>query len=140
MRLHSMIMASAVAFSLVIPASAQQATAPHLYMFQFKAAPNTAKAYIENPQDRTAPNRKLAEGFGGKLIGYYLYPPGEFDGMSIVELPDEMTARAVAMTVWATGTVEKLNLVPLITAEEWKGVMEKAKQNKGVYVPPTEAK
>jgi len=140
MTLRSMIMASAVAVSLVIPASAQQATAPHLYMFQFKVAPIAAKAYIENPQDRTAANRKLAEGFGGKLLGYYLYSPGEYDGMTIVELPDETSARAVAMTVWATGTLEKLNLVPLITAEEWKGVMEKAKQTKGVYVPPTETK
>jgi uncharacterized protein with GYD domain len=140
MKLRSLILASAIAFSFAIPASAQQATSSHLYMFQFKIAPIAAKAYIDNPQDRTAANRKLAEGFGGKLLGYYLYPPGEYDGMTLVELPDETSARAIAMTVWATGTLEKLNVVPLITAEEWKGVMEKAKQNKTVYTPPTETK
>ena len=50
--------------------------------------------------------------------------------MNIVELPDELTVRALAMTVWATGTIEKLNVVPFITAEEWKAVMEKDKQTK----------
>jgi uncharacterized protein with GYD domain len=70
----------------------------------------------------------LAEGFGGKLLGYYLYPPGEYDGMTIVELPDETAARAIALLVWSTGTIEKLNVVPLITGEDYKGVMERAKQ------------
>ena len=140
MKLLLVVLACAVGLNLTIPASAQQATGSHLYMFQFKIAPNAAKAYMENPQDRTAANCKLAEGVGGKLLGYYVYPPGEFDGMTIVEAPDEMTARAIAMMVWATGTLEKLNLVPLFTAEEWKGVMEKAKQIKSMYTPPTETK
>jgi uncharacterized protein with GYD domain len=81
-------------------------------MFQFKIALVATKAYNENPQDRTAANRKLAEGFGGKLLGYYVYPPGEYDGMTLVELPDETSARAVAMTVWATGGLEKLKCCP----------------------------
>jgi uncharacterized protein with GYD domain len=139
MRPRSLVMASALAFCLTTPALAQQSTS-HLYMLQFKIAPNAAKAYLDNPQDRTGPNRKMAEGFGGKLIGYYVSPPGEYDGFTLLELPDEASARAVALTVWATGNLEKLNLVPLITAEDWKAVMEKAKQNRSAYTPPTETK
>ncbi len=131
--------AAALAVCLATPVLAQQSTS-HLYMFQFKLAPNAAKAYLDNPQDRTGPNRKMAEGFGGKLLGYYVSPPGEYDGFSLLELPDEATARAAALTIWATGNLEKLTLVPLITAEDWKAVMEKAKQNRASYVPPTETK
>jgi uncharacterized protein with GYD domain len=80
-------------------------------MFQFKASPEASKAMLDNPQDRTGPNQKLLEGFGGKLLAYYVYPPGEHDGMTIVELPGEMAA------------------------PEWKTVMEKAKETKTGYTP-----
>jgi hypothetical protein len=33
-----------------------------------------------------------------------------------------------------------VDLVPLITAEDWKAFMEKAKQNRSAYTPPTETK
>jgi ketosteroid isomerase-like protein/uncharacterized protein with GYD domain len=115
------------------PAPAQ--TGSHLFMYQFKGSLEANKAMVDNPQDRTGPNQKLLEGFGGKLLAYYVYPPGEYDGMTIVELPDEMSARALAMAVQATGAVSKLNLVPLITAPEWKTVMEKAKETKTGYTP-----
>jgi hypothetical protein len=58
----------------------------HLYMVQFKISPESIKAALENPQDRTGSNQKLLEGFGGKLIAYYVYPPGEYDGMTIMPL------------------------------------------------------
>ena len=115
-------------------------TASRLYMIQFKTSPESLKAYMENPQDRTGPNQKLLEGFGGKLVAYYVYPPGEYDGMSIIEVPDDDTARALALYVQSTGSVSKLNVVPLITAAEWKTVMEKAKQTKTGYTPPTQTK
>jgi uncharacterized protein with GYD domain len=117
-----------------------QSSGSRLYMVQFKTSPESFKAYMENPQDRTGPNQKLLEGFGGKLIAYYLYPPGEYDGMSIIEVPDDDTARALALYVQSTGSVTKLNVVPLITAAEWKTVMEKAKQTKTGYTPPTQTK
>jgi ketosteroid isomerase-like protein/uncharacterized protein with GYD domain len=115
------------------PALAQ--TGSHIFMYQFKVSPEANRAMVDNPQDRTAPNQKLLEGFGGKLLAYYVYPPGEYDGMTIVELPDEMAARALAMAVQATGAVSKLNVVSLITAPEWKTVMEKAKETKTGYTP-----
>jgi len=93
---------------------------------------------IDNPQDRTGPSGKLFEAFGGKLLDYYVYPPGEYDGMLIVELPDEMAVRAAAMTVLSAGAVEKLNIVPLITAKEWKKVMETAKQTVSGYTTPAQ--
>jgi uncharacterized protein with GYD domain len=140
MRRHSLMIVSALAIVLATPVSAQQTSTPHLYMLQFKNAPQASKAMIESPQDRSVPVRKLVEGFGGRLLGYYFYPPGEYDGMVIAELPDEVAADALALTVSSTGNTLKLNLVPLITAEQGKAVMEKAKETRTGYTPPTETK
>ena len=113
----------------------------HMFLFQFKLAPIGAKAVVDNPQDRTATNRKLFESLGGKLLGYYVYPPGEYDGFTLAELPDESVARASALMAYSSGNFEKLTVTPLFTAEDWKGVMEKARQMRtGVYTPPTETK
>jgi hypothetical protein len=71
MRRHSLMIVSALAIGLATPVSAQQTSTRHLYMLQFKNAPQASKAMIESPQDRSVPVRKLVEGFGGKLLGYY---------------------------------------------------------------------
>ena len=60
--------------------------------------------------------------------------------MTIVEVPDEDTALAVALYIQSTGAVSKLNVVPLITPAEYKTVLEKAKQAKTGYTPPTQTK
>jgi len=131
-----------LAFGIVAPAGAQQSSSLHHYMIQFKNGPQSVKALIDNPQDRTAPVHKLMEGFGGKLDSYFFYSTlGEYDGVVMVELPDDLTAQAVAMTIMAAATPgTKLIVTPLITTEEAKQAMEKAKQVKTGYTPPTETK
>jgi len=41
------------------------------------------------------------------------------------------------MTVRATGNFQKLEIIPLVTAEQFKMAMEKAQQAKTGYTPPT---
>jgi uncharacterized protein with GYD domain len=53
---------------------AQQAT--HRYLEFFKYSDTGVKAMTENPQDRSAQAAKLAESFGGKKEGIYLFPTG----------------------------------------------------------------
>jgi hypothetical protein len=55
----------------------------------------------------------------------------------ISDLPDEIAAGATYMTTQATGNFERLQAMPLMNAEQFKAVMEKAKQLKGGYSPPT---
>jgi len=58
----------------------------------------------------------LAEGLGGRLESFY-FAFGDSDVYTIVEMPDNRTATAVALTVNASGTV-KVRTTPLITPEE----------------------
>ena len=139
MRPRSLVMASALAFCLTTPALAQQSTS-HLYMSQFKITPM--------PRRHTSTIRKIEPGqigrwpkrIWGQAARLLCVPARRVRRFTLLELPDEASARAAALTVWATGNLEKLNLVPLITAEDWKAVMEKAKQNRSAYTPPTETK
>jgi uncharacterized protein with GYD domain len=95
----------------------------------------------ENPQDRSAQIAKLAESFGGKLEAAYWFPSGsEYDGMVITSLPDGVSAEAQDLFVRATGNLAKTQSIPLMTAEEFKAAMEKAKSVKSGYTPPTATK
>src|SRR4029453_4667366 len=58
----------------------------------------------------------LAEGMGGQLESFY-FAFGERDVYTVVDLPDNESATAVALTVNASGAV-KLRTTVLVTAEE----------------------
>lgn len=95
----------------------------------------------ENPQDRAAAAKKLIEGFGGTMETSYFFPAGsEYDGMIIAGFPDDASALGVNLTVRATGNFTKLQTVPVMTADEFKAAMEKAKNVKSSYTPPTATK
>ncbi len=140
MKIHSLIVASALAMGLVVPAMAQSGTM-HRYVVLFKYGDNAVKAMTENPQDRSVQGAKATEGFGGKQLAFYIFPEGgEFDGMAIAEFPDDVSAEGLALLVRATGNFTKFQTSPLMTAEEFKAAMEKAKSVKSGYTPPTATK
>ncbi len=62
----------------------------------------TIKATADRPQDREPPARGLVEGSGGKLHHYHLMP-GEYDGLAVVEFPDNASAAATGMRAGASG-------------------------------------
>jgi uncharacterized protein with GYD domain len=138
MRTYSLIFASALAIGLAAPAVAEQST--HRYVVFFKYADNAVKAMTENPQDRSAQGAKASETFGGKQEAFFLLPSGEYDGMAINEFPDETSAEALKLFVRATGNFTKFDVLPLMTAEEFKATMQKAKDVKTTYTPPTATK
>jgi uncharacterized protein with GYD domain len=139
MRAKSIILSSTLAAGLCVPALAQQTT--HRYVEFFRYADNAVKAMTENPQDRSAQIAKLAESFGGKLEAAYWFPSGsEYDGMVITSFPDGVSAEAQDLFVRATGNLAKTQSIPLMTAEEFKAAMEKAKSVKSGYTPPTATK
>ena len=90
---------------------------------------------------RSAAVEKLFEGFGGKVEASYWFPGNlEWDGMLIVQLPDEVTGQAIALTTRATGNFTRNASVPLMNAEEYKAAMDKAKSVKSGYTAPTATK
>ena len=71
----------------------------------------------------------------------YWFPTGsEYDGLIIGQFPDDVTAEAVSLMVRSTGNLSSVHGSPLITAEEFKGAMDKAKSVKSNYTPPTATK
>ena len=65
---------------------------------------------------------------------------GEYDGMAIATLLHDVSAEAQGLFVRATGNIAKTQSIPLMTAEEFKAAMEKAKSVKTGYTPPTATK
>ncbi len=113
----------------------------HRYVVFFKYSDAAVKAMTENPQNRAAQGAKVAEGFGGKQEAIYFFPGGgEFDGMAIDEMPDDVTADGIALFLRATGNFPKVHVISLLNADEFKEAMEKAKNVKSTYTPPTATK
>jgi uncharacterized protein with GYD domain len=139
MKIQSTMVITALAMVLAAPAMAQQSM--HRYVLFFKYADNAVKAMTENPQDRSIQGAKVTESFGGKQEAIYFFPAGgEFDGMAIADFPDEVTAEGLNLFVRATGNFTRFQGSPLMTAEELKASMEKAKGVKSSYTPPTATK
>jgi uncharacterized protein with GYD domain len=140
MKLHSLIIVSALAIGLAVPAMAQSSTM-HRYIGFFKYSDAAAKAMTENPQDRSAQAAKLYESFGGKIESAYFFATGgEYDGFVIAQLPDDVTSEALGLMVRSTGNFTKNTSYSLLTSEEFKAAMEKAKGVKSSYTPPTATK
>src|SRR3954470_22620536 len=107
----------------------------------FKYSDSAVKAMGENPQDRSPAVARLFEGFGGKVeVSYWFRGNLEWDGMLIVQIPDEITAQAIALTTRAPGNFTRNASVPLMNAEEFKAAMEKAKSFRSGYTAPTATK
>ena len=84
----------------------------------------------EGGTQREAALRETIEGLGGKLVGFY-YAYGEYDVVTLVEAPDNVTVAAIAATVGAAG-VASTNTTELLTPEEMDEVAEKSVS----YRPP----
>lgn len=139
MKLHSLILIATLATGVALPAMAQQSM--HRYALYFKYSDAAIKAMTDNPQDRAAAAAKLYEFFGGKVeANYWFATGGEFDGMIIVQMPDEVSAEATALFARATGNFPNTKAVSLMTSEEFKAAQEKAKAVKSAYTPPTATK
>ena len=87
---------------------AQQSLRPYLAYFKYSDA--AIKAMTENPQDRGAAARKLAEGFGGKADVIYWTTSGEYDGFVVFEYPDDVTAAASVALTRASGNFQKVEV------------------------------
>ncbi|KAA0235349.1 MAG: hypothetical protein JJLCMIEE_01704 [Acidimicrobiales bacterium] len=66
----------------------------------------------------------LAKDLGGKLESFY-YAFGNDDVFAIVDLPDDETAAAIALTIGASGAIEAKTTV-LLTPEQVDAATEKS--------------
>jgi uncharacterized protein with GYD domain len=103
------------------------------YMLQFAYTPEAWAALTANPTDRTDAIRALAEKLGARLISLD-YTLGEYDGLVILEAPDDTTAVALVLAAVAPGHLRATRTTRLISPSEAMESMRKA-QGAGYQAP-----
>lgn len=106
------------------------------YVTFFSYTGGAMQAMIDRPSDRSAAARALIESLGGKQEAFY-WMQGEHDGFLIADLPDGVSAAALAMAVGATGAVKGLQTHEIFGAADQATAMKRAKKAAKAYKPPT---
>jgi hypothetical protein len=128
MRLHSLLIASAIATVLALPAMAQQsATITSLCILFQIYGPSDQSDARQTAGPRGCP---LKGGRGNFPMG------GEFDGMIIQQVPSDAAPEVGGFYARAARGVAKTMTDPIILSSEFKTLMEKAKQGAASYAPP----
>jgi uncharacterized protein with GYD domain len=104
-----------------------------LYLGRFSYTKEAIQAMVAHPQDRGAAAKEAAESLGGKLVGIW-YAFGEFDGVFLVDAPDNASAVALGMLVGGSGAMSKWETTVLLTMDEAQEAMRKAAG--AAYRPP----
>ncbi len=96
-----------------------------LYMVQFAYTAEAWATLAKNPQDRSVPIREVTQKLGGRLVGLY-YCFGEYDGVVLVEAPDDNAALTTSIAAVTPGHVKAIKTTKLFTVEETMEAMRKA--------------
>jgi len=89
---------------------------PH-YLHQVAYSQAGWNAIIAQPQDRLEIVRTAIEKLGGKLVhGWFAF--GEYDVIAITEMPDNVSAAALAIAFAGGGACKSVQSTPLMSQEE----------------------
>ena len=94
-------------------------------MSQFAYTPDAWATPTRNPEDRAQAVSRLAEQLGARMVNLY-YSFGDYDGVIILEAPDDVTAASVVLAAVTPGHVKAIKTVPLMTADQAVEAMRKA--------------
>ena len=101
------------------------------YLVQASYTPDGLKGIMEKGgSSRPEAVKSVAEGLGGTLESFY-FAFGESDAYVVLDMPDNVSVAAVAMTVNASGAVT-IKTTVLLTPEE----VDQAAQKSVDYTPP----
>ncbi len=96
-----------------------------LYMSQFGYTAEAWAALARNPEDRSGAIRGLAESMGGSLVSFH-YSFGEYDGVIIMEAPDEKTAATIILAAVSAGHIKTIKTTTLLSVEDTVEVLRRA--------------
>jgi uncharacterized protein with GYD domain len=83
------------------------------------------QALVSNPQNRMDVIRPVVENLGGRLVNAY-FAFGDYDIVLITELPNNVSAAALAIAAAAGGAVKSIKTTPLMEAVEGLEAIRKA--------------
>lgn len=103
------------------------------FLFQWSYTSGAWAALVKKPEDRNKVVKKVIESLGGKFeCGYITF--GEYDGMAIMDMPDNVSVAAFSIATASGGALKNVKTTPLIPFDEAVEAMKKAKRSG--YVPP----
>ena len=88
---------------------------------------------VKKPQNRVPIVGKVVEGLGGTMEGGWM-SFGDYDTIVLVELPNNVSAAAFAISIAAGGACKSVKTTPLLSVEEGLEAMRKA--GAAGYRPP----
>jgi uncharacterized protein with GYD domain len=95
------------------------------FLHQVSYTPEALARLIARPQDRSEAVRGPIENLGGKIKEMY-FAFGEHDAVLITEMPDNISAAAIAMAFAAGGALRNCETTALMTTSEALDAMRKA--------------
>lgn len=95
------------------------------YLLQASYTVEALNTLLKTPQNRTEVVRKAIEKLGGSLTGLWL-SFGDQDIVGIMEMPDNVSAAALALAIASGGALKNTKTTPLLTVEEGMAAMKKA--------------
>lgn len=100
---------------------------PH-YLIEVAYTPEAWTMLTKNPQDRIEAIKPAVEKLGGKVQnGWFSF--GEYDVVIVLDMPDNVTAAAIAMAFAAGGALKTVKTTPLLTSEEAMEAMKKGAES-----------
>lgn len=99
---------------------------PH-YLQQVAYSTEGWEALVANPQNRIDAVRPAIEKLGGKIESAW-FSFGDYDIVVITEMPDNISAAAIAMAFAAGGACKSVQTTPLISPEQAGQALRKAKE------------
>jgi len=103
------------------------------FLIQVAYTPSAIAALVNNPHDRTGAIRPVVEKLGGRLDSVW-FTFGEYDVMTICQMPDNVSAAAFSFAASAGGAIKAIKTTPLMSVEEGVEAMRKA--SGAGYQPP----
>ena len=97
---------------------------PH-FLSQVAYTDQAWQSLVSNPQNRLDAIRPVVEKLGGRVVNAY-FAFGDYDFVLITELPDNVTAAALAIAVSAGGACKTVKTTPLMEASEGLEALRKA--------------
>ncbi len=109
-----------------------------LYLSQLAYTPEAWAAQLKAPHNRVDAVQPMLAKLGARVVSFY-YAFGEYDIVTIIEAPDNVTAEALVLTVLASGACKAAKTTPLMTVEEGLAAMRKGAEAAALYRAPTAA-
>lgn len=96
-----------------------------LFLHQWSYKDDQVEKMILEPQNRAEIVRAAVRAFDGELISFF-YCFGDYDGMAIARFPDNQTALACCMSIFAGGRLAGVKTTPLFDPDEGVAAMTQA--------------